>query len=208
MSNHWLMVAATGLSAVVVSGCATVPPAGGRGAVLRDAAATTSAFRDMSPEIAATMDAGAGYVVFPSVDQWGTGVSGGTWGRGVYRDSDGRFAGWVALNKASWGLQAGLRDYQLLMVFETEAAARRFREGAVSGSVGAVGVAGDAGDGVEHGWGDDGGVTVYQVSSAGLMAGVSVGVDVIRFAGVGSREVRLPAIPLVAVADDGSSLPD
>ncbi|MHC5006415.1 MAG: YSC84-related protein [Planctomycetota bacterium] len=92
---------------------------------------------------------------------------------------DGTQIGWAAINTPSIGLQAGVRGFKMLLVLEDEATLNQFRADQLSGSVSGVVVVGEAGDSGRAPFDD--GVAVYQGASTGLMAGVNIGLEYIRY---------------------------
>ena len=104
-------------------------------------------------------------------------------GRGVVYDSNNRQVGWAYINMVSAGLQVGVQGYKMLVVFEDPATMRRFQQNKLTGNVGVTIVAVKAGGAGAASFTD--GVAIYEGDQAGLMAGVSVGLDYMRFEAVG-----------------------
>ena len=69
--------------------------------------------------------------------------------------------------------------FKMLLVFQDETTLERFRQERLTGSVSGVAVAGEAEKSREAPF--ENGVAIYQGASMGLMAGVNVGLDYLRF---------------------------
>jgi hypothetical protein len=67
----------------------------------------------------------------------------------------------------------------MLLVFENEATLERYKQNQLSGSVSGVAVVAESGASGKAPF--QNGVAVYQGASTGLMAGVNVGLDVIKY---------------------------
>ena len=97
----------------------------------------------------------------------------------MVRDSDDSQIGWAAISTPSLGLQAGVQGFKMLVVIEDAATFESFKKSKLSGSASGVAVAIEAGGSVKAPF--ENGVTVYQGANAGLMAGVNVGLDIMRY---------------------------
>jgi lipid-binding SYLF domain-containing protein len=161
------------------SGCSTTPKAEDRETFSSEARAATKWFERSVSGLREQIDGAAGYIVFPGVAQWGIIFGGGDFGRGMLCRPDGTQIGWAAINTPSIGLQAGVRGFKMLLVLEDEATLNQFRADQLSGSVSGVVVVGEAGDSGRAPFDD--GVAVYQGASTGLMAGVNIGLEYIRY---------------------------
>ena len=128
------------------------------------------------------LDNSGGYIVYPGIGQYGILIGGGKFGRGVVYDNNHRQIGWAYLNTASAGLQVGAQGFKMLVVFEDSATMRQFQENKLTGNVGATAVAADTGAITSSSFTN--GVAVYQGAQTGLMAGVSVGLDYMRYESV------------------------
>ena len=171
-----LVVSASALTAS--TGCSTAPKSQDMASFDADANGALFWFQDNVPGLRDQIRGSAGYIVFPSVGQWGILFGGGEFGRGALNRPDGSRIGWAALNTASVGLQAGARGFKMLIVLEDQATLDQFMENQLSGSVSGVVVVTDAGYSARAPFTN--GVAVYQGASTGLMAGVNVGLDYIR----------------------------
>jgi lipid-binding SYLF domain-containing protein len=176
-----LVVAAISMSLLSV-GCSTAPKAEDQAEFRRDAQQTVQWFKANVRGLDSQISNSAGYVVYPTVGQWGIFFGGGQFGRGLVSRGDGSQIGWGALNTSSAGLQVGGRGFKMLVVFEDQATLDQFMENKLTGSVAAVSVAGDASaDGTSS---FTKGVVIYEGGSTGLMAGVNVGLNFMRYKGL------------------------
>jgi len=111
--------------------------------------------------------------------QYGIIYTGGRFGRGVVSRPDGGQIGWAMINTGSLGLQAGVQGFKMLVVFQDEATLKQFMANKLTGSVTGVGVIGDQGGSGTVNF--ENGVAIYQGANKGLMAGVNVGLDYMRY---------------------------
>ncbi|UCC30082.1 MAG: hypothetical protein JSU86_18030 [Phycisphaerales bacterium] len=160
-------------------GCATAPKMKDRPALIGDGRVATAWFEQNVSGLREQIDDSAGYIVFPSITQWGLGYSGGKWGRGLVNDSDDSQIGWAAISTPSLGLQAGVQGFKMLVVMEDAGTLESFKKGRLSGSASGVAVVGEAGRSAKVPF--ENGVAVYQGANTGLMAGVNVGLDLLRY---------------------------
>ena len=160
-------------------GCSTAPKAENRASFTRSADSALWWFEKNVPGLRRQINGAAAYLVFPDVAQWGILFGGGEFGRGELSRPSGVQIGWGAINMGSVGLQAGVRGFKMLMVIEDEATLNQLRRNQLSGSVSAVGVAGESGGGTTMPFQD--GIAIYQGADTGLMAGVNVSLDYIRY---------------------------
>ncbi len=164
-------------------GCSTVPDQKDRAKVVADSRSTTQWFRNNVRGLSAQLDNSGGYVSYPGIGRYGLLITGGKMGRGVVYDSNHRQVGWAYINMVSAGLQVGIQGYKMLVVFRDDATMRRFRENHLTGNVNATIVAIGAGESGAVSFTN--GVAIYEGDQAGLMAGVSVGLDYRRYEAVG-----------------------
>lgn len=167
------------LTMLTSTGCSTAPKSENKATVVSESRATTSWFKTNVAGLDRQLDGAAGYVSFPAVGQYGILIGGGKFGRGVVYDANGTQVGWAYINTASAGLQVGVQGYKMLMVFEDAATMGRFKENKLTGNVGATAVAADAGRAGQASFTD--GVAIYQGAQTGLMAGASIGLDLVRY---------------------------
>lgn len=172
-----LMLAA--VAGGVSTGCSTAPKSEDRASVASRSQSTTMWFKSKVNGLTAQIRNSAGYIVLPDVGQWGVLVGGGTFGRGVLCKPDGTQIGWAAINSGSVGLQAGVQGFRMLIVIETQDELRNFMAGKWNGQAGAVAVLGEEGGSAASPF--QNGIAVYQGANSGLMAGVSVGLNRIRY---------------------------
>ena len=175
------------LSAVVVlglalasglGGCSTAPKEAKKPQLEQDARSSTAWFESKVSGLSSQLDNSAGFVIFPDVLQYGTLIGGGTWGRGILADSDGKQIGWASVNAGTIGLQAGVQGLKIMMVIQDEATMAKFKENKLSGSASGMLV---GGDGVGAAGNFDHGIVMYQGARTGLMAGVRIGLNYVRY---------------------------
>lgn len=181
MKAHVLSVVLAGGSVftAAVSGCSTAPKAADQDSFRAEAGAAERWFTANVPGLRAQMERSAGYVVYPSVGQWGILFGGGQFGRGTVNDATGTQVGWGAINTGSLGLQAGVRGFKMLVVFQDRATFDAFRQNRLTGSASAVAVAAETSANTTAPFTN--GVAVYQGASTGLIAGVNFGLEYMRF---------------------------
>ena len=163
-------------------GCSTAPKQRDQAKVVADSRSATRWFRNNVRGLSAQLDNSAGYVSYPGIGRYGLLITGGKMGRGVVYDSNHRQVGWAYINVVSAGLQVGVQGYKMLVVFEDPATMRRFQQNKLTGNVGVTIVALTAGGAGAASFTD--GVVIYEGDQAGLMAGVSVGLDYMRYQAV------------------------
>ena len=163
----------------LLGSCSTAPKAEKQADFLARSDSTRVWFERNVTALRQQIDNSAGYVVFPDVAQWGILIGGGRFGRGEVCEPDGTQIGWAAINVGSVGLQAGVQGFRMLMVLEHETAMDQFKNNALSGSVNGVLVGGQSGGSAKAPFRN--GVVIYEGANRGLMAGVNIGLNVIRF---------------------------
>ncbi|MHC4446630.1 MAG: lipid-binding SYLF domain-containing protein [Planctomycetota bacterium] len=159
--------------------CSTAPAVKDRAAFMDESEAALAWFEGNVPGLRAQIDRSAGYVVFPSVGQWGILLTGGKFGRGTLNRPDHSQIGWAAINTGSIGLQAGVQGFKLLLVIEDRVTLNKFMDNQLSGGATGVAVLGEAGGSATAPF--QNGIAMYQGANTGLMAGVNVGLDWIRY---------------------------
>ena len=164
-------------------GCSTAPKQRDQSKVVADSRSATRWFRNNVRGLRAQLDNSAGYISYPGIGRYGLLITGGKMGRGVVYDSNHRQVGWAYINMVSAGLQVGVQGYKMLVVFEDPATMGRFQRNKLTGNVGVTIVALTAGGAGAASFTD--GVVIYEGDQAGLMAGVSVGLDYMRYEAVG-----------------------
>jgi lipid-binding SYLF domain-containing protein len=165
--------------AATFGGCSTAPKSGDQVSFRQESAAAKEWFERNTPGLRKQIDNSAAYIVFPSVGQWGIVFTGGQFGRGMVSRPGGQQEGWGAINTGSLGLQAGVRGFKMLMVIQDEATLNRLKENKLTGSVSGVVVVAETGSSATAAF--ENGVAVYQGAGSGLMAGVNIGLEYLRF---------------------------
>ena len=161
------------------AGCAVAPKVKDRPAFIADARVATAWFEENVSGVREQIDDSAGYIIFPAVGQWGTGFGGGNFGRGMLNKSDDSQIGWTAISTPSLGLQVGIQGHKMLVLVEDAATLEKLKKNALSGSVTGVAVLAKAGGSVSAPFRK--GVVVHHGENAGLMAGVNLGLEILRF---------------------------
>jgi lipid-binding SYLF domain-containing protein len=179
-----MIAAAIGLASLIATpGCATAPKQEDRADVVADSRAATQWFRRNVSGLSDQLGRSGGYITFPGIGQYGILIGGGEFGRGVVYNRIGDQIGWAYINEASAGLQVGAQGYKMMMVLEDEATFRRFQENQLAGNVQATVVAAESGTSGTASFTN--GVAVYKGGQTGLMAGVNVGLEYIRYESLG-----------------------
>jgi lipid-binding SYLF domain-containing protein len=171
-----------GVLLVGFAGCATAPKTGPDRARLETSATdTVSQMVAKDPGLQVTLDHAAGYAVFPTVGK-GALIVGGASGRGVLFEH-GRAVGYVRLDEASLGLQAGGETFSELIVLDTGSALQRMKNDNfhLGAKMSAVALTTGAAVGAEF----RDGVAVFILPKGGAMVDASVGGQQIRFTGRG-----------------------
>jgi len=187
MSRHTSSIT-LGLCALliaVLASCSTAPKAVDRATFKVDADTATKWFTNNVSGLQDQIDSSAAYIVFPDVAQWGIVITGGRRGRGALMRPDGTQEGWAAIGTFSLGLQAGVQGFKMFIVHQDEATVVDFKAGKWTGSASAIAVGGDAGGVASSPFTK--GMAVYQGANTGLMAGVNVGLDNIKYQALGDE---------------------
>jgi lipid-binding SYLF domain-containing protein len=173
------VLAAAGLTPA----CSTAPKEESQAAFIDEANTATQWFESHVPGLDKQIAGSAGYIIYPSVGQWGILFGGGQFGRGMVNDSRGNQIGWGAINVTSIGLQAGVRGFKMLVVIQDNETLNKFKSNQLHGSVTGVAVASTTGASSTAQFRD--GIVAYQGASSGLMAGVNIGLDYMRYKPLG-----------------------
>src|ERR671923_1681601 len=129
-STTCMALVLTVVAGLLVS-CATAPSSRSeRDALVAEATSALQQMRAEDPGVAALVQRGYGYAMFPSVTKGGL-VVGGARGQGVAYEQ-GRLVGYCDLTQGSVGLQAGAQSFSELLVFENKSALDRFRAGSLN----------------------------------------------------------------------------
>ncbi len=181
--RSWILAAAITVSCPLMlapTGCSTAPKDESDQSALVDRAASTRTWFESNVSGLREQIAGSsGYIVFPDVAQWGVIIAGGRHGRGVVYDAAGTQVGWANVNVGSIGLEAGVRGFRMLVVVQTPEKFAEFKANKWSGEAGAVAVVAETGGSGTVAF--QNGVAVYEGASSGLMAGVNVGLQYIKY---------------------------
>ena len=164
---------------LTVVACNTAPKEENKAELIGDSESALQFFKSSVSGLDSQIANSAGYVIFPDVARWGLLFTGGTHGRGMVCRPDGTQIGWASISNASIGLQAGVEGFKLLMVLADDATMHKFQQNQLTGSVGGILVAGKEGGSMAAQFQD--GVAIYEHANAGLMAGVKIGLDYIKF---------------------------
>lgn len=164
---------------VAMPACSTAPDREDIPAFRAEVTAAEKYFEDKVPGLRQQIANSAGYAVFPNVGQFGIIFVGGQFGRGSVKRGDGTQIGWGAIDTGNLGLQAGVRGFKMLVIFQDQATFNKFRDNQLTGSVNGVAVAADEAASATAPFNN--GVVVYQGASSGLIAGVNVGLDYLRY---------------------------
>jgi lipid-binding SYLF domain-containing protein len=167
------------VAAIGLTGCSTAPPEEDQATFRADARSAVRYFETRVPGLPAQIRNSAGYIIFPDVAQWGIIFGGGKTGRGMVCEPDGTQVGWASVNTGSIGLQAGVQGFKMLIVLQNDAKMQEFQANKWGGGASAVAVAAEAGGSGTAAF--ENGVAVYQGANAGLMAGVNIGLDYVRY---------------------------
>jgi lipid-binding SYLF domain-containing protein len=160
-------------------GCSTAPKKADQPTFQAEARAATNWFKSKVPGLSTQIDRSSGYIIYPSVAQWGFIYTGGRFGRGIVYRPDGTQIGWAAVNTGSLGLQAGVQGFKMLVVIENEVTMEKFKNNTLSGSVSGIVVVAESGSSGTAKF--ERGVAVYQGANKGLMAGLNLGLDYMRY---------------------------
>lgn len=142
-----------------------------REAIKIDAKDAKAAFLKENPELESMLNKAAGYAIFPNVGK-GAWILGGAAGNGVVYEK-GKVVGFAELRQIDVGFQFGGKAFRELIIFETQEALDRFKEGNFEFGGSASAVIWDKGKGEAITF--ENGVGVAIMPKAGAMAGISVG---------------------------------
>ncbi len=142
-----------------------------REVIKTDAMDSKMAFMRANPELEGMLSNAAGYAIFPNVGK-GAWILGGAAGNGVVYEN-GQVAGYAELRQIDVGFQFGGKAFRELIVFETQEALDKFKEGNFEFGGSASAVIWDEGKGKAITFENGAGVAI--MPKAGAMAGISVG---------------------------------
>lgn len=181
--GYTTMLLLAGAILFAAGGCSTAPPMKDRASFIAESDAAREWFQDNVPALRSQIRESAGYVIFPGVAQWGIMFGGGKFGRGTLNRPDHSQIGWASINTGSIGLQAGVQGFKLLLVIEDRVTLHQFMDNQLSGGATGVAVLGQAGGSATAPFRN--GIAIYQGANTGLMAGVNIGLDYIRYEPLG-----------------------
>ncbi len=160
------------LTLIVPTGCGTgARTESGRRDLEKDAAATTSMFKQIDPTMEEFFETATAYVVFPTITKGGAGIGGaGGWGV-VYED--GEVIGYAQVGQATIGAQLGGQTYSQVIFLEHEDNLVRFKRGQLALAAQASVVAARAGAAAAADY--QRGVAVFTATRGGAMFEASIG---------------------------------
>jgi lipid-binding SYLF domain-containing protein len=155
-----------------VAGCQATPETHAeRKALKSDAQAALDRMYAWGPDLKPFVDDAHAYAIFPSVGKAGLGV-GGAYGRGeVYRG--GEMIGYADITQATVGAQIGAQDFAELIVFENEAALKKFTDDKLDIAANASAVILKEGAAASMNYDD--GVVILVLPNSGAMAEATIG---------------------------------
>ncbi len=142
-----------------------------REVIKSDAMDAKMAFIRANPQLESMLNDAVGYAIFPNVGK-GAWILGGAAGNGVVYEN-GQVAGYAELRQIDIGFQFGGKAFRELIVFETQEALNKFKEGDFEFGGSASAVIWDEGKGGAITFENGAGVAI--MPKAGVMAGISVG---------------------------------
>lgn len=167
-----------------LAACSTAPrTVDDRSDLRQDAASALSLARSTNASFDSLIANAPGYAVFPKVGKGGA-VVGGAYGRGIVY-ANGVPVGYTDLSQASIGAQLGGQTYTQILVFESDYALNRFRQGNYEFNAQATAVALHSGQGANARFED--GVAVFTMAESGLMAEAAVGGQKFSYQAFASR---------------------
>lgn len=139
--------------------------------LIADAKKAKAAFVDKDPEMSKIFATAEGYAIFPNVGK-GAYVVGGAAGNGVVYENA-NLVGMAKLIQVDIGLQVGGQAFRQVLIFKTEEALNRFKQGnfELSGNISAVVLEEGMAKSIEF----REGVGVVTMPKAGAMVEISVG---------------------------------
>lgn len=139
--------------------------------IIRDAKEAKAAFTREDPEMSKYFASAEGYAIFPNVGK-GAYVVGGAAGNGVVYEN-GNLVGMAKLRQVDIGAQLGGQAYRQVILFNSEAALARFKQGNYELSANASAVVLEEGKAKSIDFRD--GVAIVTMPKAGAMVEISVG---------------------------------
>lgn len=139
--------------------------------LIKDAKEAKQAFIDEDSRINEHLDNAVGYAIFPNVGK-GAWILGGAAGNGVVYEN-GNLVGYSELRQIDVGFQFGGQAYREIIIFRTQSALDKFKQGNFSFEGSASAVIWDKGKGESIQFKD--GIGVALMPKAGAMVGISIG---------------------------------
>ncbi|MGB7785733.1 MAG: lipid-binding SYLF domain-containing protein [Salinimicrobium sp.] len=136
-----------------------------------DAMDSKAAFKMANPDLDSSLQGAAGYAIFPNVGK-GAWILGGAAGNGVVYEN-GEVVGYAELRQIDVGFQFGGKAFRELIVFKTQDALDKFKEGNFEFGGSASAVIWDKGKGKALTFENGAGVAI--MPKAGAMVSISVG---------------------------------
>ena len=168
------------LAAAMLGGCTTAPTtAAGKAALAGRVDGAMVAMKQVDPTLAATLDASAGYAVFPQVGK-GASWLGAAYGKGEVFAKGSR-DGYCDLLQITLGLQWGGQGYTQLIIFKTPEALDTFRHGKFRFAANASATALTAGAGSTADYGNA--TPIYVYDPAGFMLEAALGIQSYTYVG-------------------------
>ena len=163
---------ATAGTSVAMTGCRAAPDTPSEKRALKsESQGALDRLYAWAPDMRPLLEQAHGYVVFPSIGKAGL-VVGGAYGRGeVYRQ--GEMIGFADITQATVGPQVGAQEFAEFIIFQNEAAMRRFLDDDFGLAANASAVIIKEGAGASVPYND--GVAVVVMPSSGAMAEATVG---------------------------------
>ena len=159
------------LAACAVIGCASTHPGATQANELdQQANATIAQMEARNPSLTNVLHSSYGYVVFPSIGKAAF-LGGGAFGRGVLFEQ-GLKTGYVKLQQASFGLQAGGSSYAQVVVLQNRDVVDQLKSGTYELGADASVIILTAGAQASPAFRN--GVVVYVMPRGGAIAGISV----------------------------------
>jgi lipid-binding SYLF domain-containing protein len=170
--------------AMVVTACGSAAPKSESDQYrLQDqAAAALQSMLTKDPSLRPVLDDAAGYAVLPDIGKAGL-IVGGAYGKGVLYEKGGRFVGFVSLQQASFGAQAGAQAFTELIVFRDYRDVLRVKGSAWSMGAHASAVVLTAGAGAEAQFNN--GIAVFVEPKGGAMAELSLNGQRLKYSPMG-----------------------
>ncbi len=160
------------LAAVILAGCATVPPKPESRAVLKtESDEAVSIFKAVDPGIQRFFQNSYGYAVLPKIIK-GAFLVGGAYGRGLVYER-GQMVGYCDMSQATLGFSFGGESFREIVFFRDRDDLARFMNGQYTFSAQVTGVALTAGAAAKADYRD--GMAVFIDTDTGLMVDASLG---------------------------------